>query len=141
MSELSDILEAELKEVKDPVDRFKKYIYTYTEFLRRKSKTAHLVTQAIFFDDADLIYLAEEFWSKHYALVESTLREGIESGVFKPIDTRLLTVNIRGMILWYFMSSLITEKLPGMEDHRNKYDDKLAGEIIETLLYGIMKEK
>lgn len=123
------------------MEGFKKYINLYTEFLRRKSKTAHLVTNALFFEHEDLKYLSKKFWARHYELVGGILLQGIGSGIFKPIDPYLLTVNIRGMILWYFMSSPITDLLPGMEDHRSRYDEKLAGEIIDVLLYGIIKDK
>jgi AcrR family transcriptional regulator len=138
LSELTEILEAALLEGKDPLDRLKRYIYSYTEFLHRNYKTAYLVSQVIFNEDDDLKDLIKQIWAKHYFMVEDILQEGIEMGVFRPVDTHLMTINIRGMMLWYFFSLPITKLFPGMENLNMESNEILASETIDVILNGIL---
>jgi TetR/AcrR family transcriptional regulator len=138
LSELSEILESAIQEERDPVANLKRYVYEYTNFLRRRNKTAQLVFQAIFFKDTDMDLLVERYWAKHFIMIERILSKGVKTGVFRPIDTRLVTISIRGMILWYFMSSPITSRFPGMADYQNKYDEKLAEKTLDILLQGML---
>ncbi|NPV90123.1 MAG: TetR/AcrR family transcriptional regulator [Firmicutes bacterium] len=139
MGELNERLESEVAEGADPVDRLKRYVYSYVSYLRQESQTAQLVFQAIFLKDTDLDYLVERYWVRTYAMVEQVLREGVAAGVFSPIDSRLIPISIRGMLLWYFMSSPITVRLPGMREYRGEFDEKLAEETLHLLLQGLLK--
>ncbi|MDH7478641.1 MAG: TetR/AcrR family transcriptional regulator [Syntrophomonadaceae bacterium] len=140
LQELTKILESVAGDGDDPYCKFEKFVRSYTEFLRKKQNLAQLVMQVIFFEESAFKYLVNQYWVKHYLIAEGILREGVEKGVFRLIDTRLLTVFIRGMILWYFMSSPITDLFPGMENHREEYGDKLAGEILDVFLHGILRD-
>ena len=139
MGELNERLESEVGKGADPVDRLKRYVNSYVSYLRQESKTAQLVFQAIFLKDTDLDFLVERYWAKTYAMIEQVMSEGIAAGVFQPVDSRLTPISIRGMLLWYFMSSPITVRLPGMRDYRGEYDERLAEETLNLLLQGLLK--
>lgn len=140
LQELTEILESISGGGDDPYCKFKKFIRCYTDFLKKKQNIAQLVMQVVFFEESAFKYLVNQYWVRHFLIVEGILREGVEQGVFRPIDTRLLTIFIRGMILWYFMSSPITDLFPGMENHREEYGEKLAGEILDILLNGVLRK-
>jgi len=99
------------------------------------------VLQVVFFEDTDINYLVQKYWAKQYFLVEGILRKGVETGIFRPINTHLLAIMVRGMILGYFMSSPITDRLPGMEDHQSEYDEQLDDSTLDLLLNGLLVVK
>jgi len=138
LSELNAIIETVSETGGDPVDRLRCYLRQYIEFLRRKSRNTQLILHAVLFEENHLSEWIDRYWTRHFQLIEEILREGVEDGYFRPVDTRLTAINLRGMVLWYFMFSPIISRYPGMEDYQQEYNDKLADETMDILLHGLL---
>lgn len=139
LEELTDRLTQSIKEGKDPVERLTRYLNSHIAFLRLKSKTAQIIFQVIYSSEAQVDLLVEQYWSKHFLMVEQILKEGIAAGFFRPVDTRLATITLRGMILWYFLAAPIVSRYPGMEGYPQQFDDQLADHTLNLFLQGIMR--
>ncbi|MDH7478756.1 MAG: TetR/AcrR family transcriptional regulator [Syntrophomonadaceae bacterium] len=139
LAELTDRLTLALQEGKNPVERLTRYLNSHIAFLRLKSRTAQIIFQVIYSSDTQVDLLVDQYWSQHFLMVEQILKDGIAAGCFRRVDTRLATISLRGMILWYFMAAPIVSRYPGMEGYPQQFDDQLAEHTLDLFLQGLMR--
>lgn len=141
LSELTNILEVALQDRATPCERLKLYIRCYTEFLSERQKAAYIALQVVIYKSPDLKYLVNQYVARHHLILEDILRDGVETGVFRPMDIHLITSDIFGMIIWHFIFPSTADKHPEKEYHKKEYYEKKSVEIVDVILHGIIQTK
>lgn len=139
LSELTDILEVALPDRAAPCERLKQFIRCYAEFFTERQEAAYMVLQVVIYKSPDLYYLVNQYVAKHHLMLEAILIDGVETGVFRPMDTRLIIPDIFGMIIWHFILPSTVDYYPETEYHTKEYYDKKSVEIVDVILHGIIQ--
>jgi AcrR family transcriptional regulator len=110
LAELTNIIERAMQEGRDPVDQITRFVYDYVNFLSQRAKTAQLLLRIVSSEDAHSDEFVKHHLTRNVLAVERILRTGIDSGCFRPFNTRLATISLMGMILWYHLSLPIVSR-------------------------------
>ncbi|NPV92498.1 MAG: TetR/AcrR family transcriptional regulator [Firmicutes bacterium] len=138
LNELSVFLKTLIQEAQDPVEQLKCYLKGYVKFFIQNPKTGFIINRIINFKDSDIFAVFDHYWIEQHWILDGILQAGIEAGVFRPFDTRLASVNLRSSIITYVNWGHVFNRYPGVQDHRNFCDDRLADEMIDQFLNGVL---
>lgn len=137
LAALTNVVGSSLSEGKDPVDRITKFANNYIAFLNSR-KAARLFLRAVSSEDTQSIEMAvRQYLSWGFAMMEQNIREGVETGVFRPVDTRMATLSLIGMMAFFFMGRPVVSRLPGMADYQTEMEQKLAEHTLGIFLNGL----
>lgn len=127
------VTEAVLKKVnekKDITDKLKTAIITDLECTSKYQNFVMLVSRELRYLDKESIRSTLELINNNYKIFEDILKEGIESGVFKPHNPTIITFALKAQI------HMIATYRWGLRD----FDlEDIAKQIVDNVLYGIKR--
>jgi len=119
---------AKINQISDPREKLKTAIKADLELTSEYENFVMLVSRELRYLDEESIQSTLELIKKNYQIFENILKEGIESGVFKPHNPTIVTFAIKAQI------HMIATYRWGLRDFSFK---EIASQIIDNVLGGI----
>ncbi|NPV27470.1 MAG: TetR/AcrR family transcriptional regulator [Firmicutes bacterium] len=142
LSEITSVIDRTIKAGGDPAERITQIVNNYISFLQRRRQAAKLWLRVISSEDTKHIEMAvNQYIPKNFLSFEHTIHEGIESGLFRQVDTRLAAISLIGMILLFFIGSPIINRLPGMTNYLEGTGQQLARHTLEIFFHGLQQRE
>ncbi|HYB98402.1 MAG TPA: TetR/AcrR family transcriptional regulator [Candidatus Limnocylindrales bacterium] len=147
MARILDRIEADLvRALADggsPVQRLERWLDVVNDVLAAHPTYARLLLRSLFEDDELNGALPEEqavnaTIERIIAAIDRLLREGIEAGVFRPVNVPHTVHSIIGMIVFHFASGELGEELLGSDPFSTSEVRRRKTEVKNLLRHGLV---
>ena len=116
-------------------EKIKDIIAAFVTSLRQHKNIHQIILRETINRSKHLELIINKYIQKNHNMIEDTIKEGIEMGMFKDYDSLLYTFNLVGMVLFYFTYQPIIETI----DKERHTMDHVVENIYNVFMDGIRK--
>lgn len=119
---LQQTMRSKTKEAPDPAKRVAAAVKTYFEFFEKNRELIEIDMQVRSEFRDEHKQLALILYKDYITRIQNNLREGIEKGIFRPMDVErtaeVISATLQGVLMGFYLRKLAPDtKAPGLEKH------------------------
>jgi AcrR family transcriptional regulator len=122
-------------------ERLERFVHHYASFMCTQHRFARLLQQELLSGSSALHEVLRPQVAKNYAVLNGILRDGVESGEFRPIDVSMTPVSLVGAIAFVIIAQPLVAGVLGSCLTDEGFSDRLANHTLDLCLHGILDSK
>lgn len=137
---LDQVIVSELDQTTDAISSIRQFIKIFVSHTLKNNCHARIVQQEMLLHNGTYFKtIAKKHPLSYLSRLEKILQKGMEDGLLKECDYRLIYFNLLGMMIYYVLAKPIVLDKMGKEDYDLNLIDQIVEHIMKLFFTGVIK--
>ncbi|MGV8118451.1 MAG: CerR family C-terminal domain-containing protein [Candidatus Xenobiia bacterium LiM19] len=114
-------------------------IKAYISFMGTRTNIPRIMAREMAEGGEHFAIIMQRYISRNYAVLQDTIKSGVEKGVFSPVDLTLSPLCMIGMMVFFFFASPTIKRILNRQEYDREFLEQLTAQVTYIFFNGIKK--